>query len=70
MPAALAKRTKLTFFDDPYRSLASNSNKSKKENTKRSTVSAGVHSKPLDDNVLKRTAPLENVDTMFLDGVG
>ena len=45
MLAAVAKRTKLAFFDDAYRSLASNSNKSKKKNIKKPTVSASVHSK-------------------------
>ena len=45
MLAAVAKRAKLAFFDDPYKSLASNSNKSKKKNIKKPTVSASVHSK-------------------------
>ena len=57
------------FFDDPYRSLASNSNKSKKENIKRSTVSAGVHSK-LWMTMSWNARPLGERDTMFLDGVG
>ena len=57
MLAAVAKRTKLAFFDDPYRSLASNSNKSKKKNIKKTHSFCQCASQTLDDNVLKGTAP-------------
>ena len=64
MLAAVAKRAKLTFFDDPYRSLASNSNKSKKKNIKKPTVSASVHSK-LWMTMSWNARPLGERDTMF-----
>ena len=64
MLAAVAKRTKLAFFDDPYRSLASNSNKSKKKNIKKPTVSASVHSK-LWMTMSWNARPLGERDTMF-----
>ena len=59
MLAAVAKRAKLAFFDDPYRSLASNSNKSKKKTSKNPQFLPVCipNSEALDDNVLKRTAP-------------
>ena len=65
MLAAVAKRTKLTFFDDPYRSLASNSNKSKKKNIKKPTVSASVHSK-LWMTMSWNARPFGERDAMFL----
>ena len=52
------------FFDDPYRSLASNSNKSKKENIKKPTVSASVHSK-LWMTMSWNARPLGERDTML-----
>ena len=45
MLAAAAKRTKRTLFDDPYRTLVSNSNKCNHNNIKKPTVFASLHSK-------------------------
>ena len=67
MLAAVAKRAKLAFFDDPYRSLASNSNKSKKKNIKKPTVSASVHSK-LWMTMSWNARPLGERETMFFFG--
>ena len=64
MLAAVAKRAQLTFFDDPYGSLASNSNKSKKKNNKKPTVSASVHSK-LWMTISWNARPLGERDTLF-----
>ena len=65
MLAAVAKRAKLAFFDDLYRCLASNSNKAKKKNIKKPTVSASVHSK-LWMTMFWNARPLGERDTMFL----
>ena len=65
MLAAVAKRAKLTFFDDPYRSLASNSNKSKKKNIRKTHSFCQCAFQTLDDNVLKRTAPWRTWHLVF-----
>ena len=62
MLAAAAKRAKLAFFDDPYRSLASNSHKSKKKNIKKTYSFCKCAFQTLDDNV-SNARPLGERDT-------
>ena len=62
MLAAVAKRAKpLAFFDDHYRSLASNSNKSKKKNIKKNPQFLPVCIPNSRWQCLETHGPLENV---------
>ena len=65
MLAAAAKRTKRTLFDDPYRTLVSNSNKSNNNNIKKTHSLCQFALETLDDNVLKRTAPWRTCHHVF-----
>ena len=65
MLAAAAKLTKRTLFDDPYRTLVSNSNKSNNNNIKKTHSLCQFALETLDDNVLKRTAPWRTCHHVF-----
>ena len=65
MLAAVAKRAKRTLFDDPYRTLVSNSNKCNHNNIKKPTVFASLHSK-LWMTMSSNARPLGGRVTMFL----
>ena len=65
MLAAAAKRTKRTLFDDPYRTLVSNSNKSNNNNIKKNHSLCQFALETLDDKCLETHSPLEDVSPFY-----